>query len=430
MDPTTLALLGIVALLALIFLRVPIAFAMLGVGLTGATMQLGVGPSLQLLASDVYRQFSSYTMAVVPLFILMGMIIFHTGMSSRLFDAAYAWVGHLPGGIAATTILASITFSAVSGSNSAATATMGSVALPEMKKYGYERRLAGGAVAVGGTLGVLIPPSTAIIIIAVQSEQSISLLFRAALFPGLLVGGLLLLTTLLVCWRRPAWGPPGPRATWRQRFRALTGVIEVAALFLLAIGGMFLGWFTPTEAAGVGAFGAFVIALVGRTFSWTTMQKAVLDTLRTSAMVVLLITGAVVFGRFMAVTRLPFDLAEWVAGLPVAPVVVLLVVIGIYLIGGALMDALGFLVISIPIFFPLVTGLGYDLVWFTIVVTLVTTLGAVTPPVGVNVFIVAGIEKTLDVLTVFRGVLPYYVPFAAALALFIVAPETILFAVA
>jgi tripartite ATP-independent transporter DctM subunit len=429
MDPTTLAVLGIVVLMVLVFLRVPIAFAMLGVGLMGATMQLGPDASLHLLASDIYRQFSSYTMAVVPLFILMGMVIFHTGMSSRLFDAAYTWVGHLPGGIAATTILSSITFSAVSGSNSAATATMGSVALPEMKKFGYDRRVAGGAVAVGGTLGVLIPPSTALIIIAVQSEQSISQLFQAALFPGLLVGALLLLTTLLVCWRRPEWGPPGRRATWGQRFRSLTGVIEIAALFLLAIGGMLLGWFTPTEAAGVGALGAFVIALVGRTLTWTVTRKAVLETLRTSAMVVLLISGAVVFGRFMAVTRLPFDLAEWVASLPVAPVVVLLVVIAIYLVGGALMDALGFLVISIPIFFPLVTGLGYDLVWFTIVVTLVTTLGAVTPPVGVNVFIVSGIDKTLDVLTIFRGVLPYYVPYAISLALFVIAPSTILFAV-
>ena len=429
MDPTTLAVLGILALMVLVFLRVPIAFAMLGVGLTGVTMQLGIGPALQLLASDVYRQFSSYTMAVVPLFILMGMVIFHTGMSRRLFDAAYTWIGHLPGGIAATTILSSITFAAVSGSNSASTATMGSVALPEMKKFGYDRRIAGGAVAVGGTLGVLIPPSTALIIIAVQSQQSISVLFQAALFPGFLVGALLLATTMFICWRRPDWGPPGPRATWGQRFRSLSGVVEVAALFLFAIGGMFLGWFTPTEAAGVGALGAFVIALVGRTLTWSVTRQAVLETLRTSAMVVLLIAGAVVFGGFMAVTRLPFDLAEWVAGLPVASVVVLLVVIAIYLVGGALMDALGFLVISIPIFFPLVTGLGYDLVWFTIVVTLVTTLGAITPPVGVNVFIVSGIDKSLSVLTIFRGVVPYYIPYALSLALFIIVPSTILFAV-
>lgn len=429
MDPNTVAVLGIVALMVLVFLRVPISFAMVGVGLMGSAIQLGGEAALQLLASDIHGQFSSYTMSVVPLFILMGMVIFHTGMSSRLFDAAYTWVGHLPGGIAATTILSSVAFSAVSGSNSAATATMGSVALPEMKKFGYDPRVAGGAVAVGGTLGVLIPPSTALIIIAVQSQQSISKLFQAALLPGLLVGALLMLTAILVCWRKPQMGPPGPRATWGQRFRSLTGVIEVAALFLLAIGGMFIGWFTPTEAAGVGAFGAFAIALAGRTLTWVKARTAVSEALRTSAMVVLLIAGAVAFGRFMVLTRMPFDLAEWAAGLPVAPVVVLLVVIAIYLVAGALMDALGFLVISIPIFFPLITGLGYDLVWFTIVVTLVTTLGAVTPPVGVNAFIVSGIDTSLDVLTVFRGVVPYFAPYAAALVLFIAVPSTVLFAV-
>lgn len=429
MDPTLTAVIGILVLLGILFLRIPIAFAMLAVGLTGSTLVMGPEAALQLLASDVYRQFSSYGMAVVPLFILMGMIIFHAGMSGRLFDAAYTWIGHLPGGIAATTILASIAFSAVSGSNSAATATMGSVALPEMKKYGYQRSLAGGAVAIGGTLGVLIPPSTALIIIAVQSEQSISRLFQAALVPGIAVGALLVVTALTICWMKPAYGPPGPKATWGQRFRSLTGVIEVAALFFVAIVGMFVGLFTPTEAAAVGAVGALVIALIGRSLSPRMFTTAVLETLRTSAMVVLLIAGAVVFGRFLAVTRMPFDLADWVSGLPVPPFAILWIVLGIYLIGGALMDALGFLVISIPIFFPLVTALGYDLIWFTIVVTLVTTLGAVTPPVGVNVFIVSGLDKTFDVLTVFRGVNPYYIPYGAALLLFTLFPGTILFAV-
>jgi tripartite ATP-independent transporter DctM subunit len=429
MDPTTVAVAGIVVMLGIIFLKMPIAFAMLAVGLTGSTIIIGPEAALQLLASDVYRQFSSYGLAVVPLFILMGMIIFHSGMSGRLFDAAYTWVGHLPGGIAATTIMASIAFSAVSGSNSAATATMGSVALPEMKKYDYKPSVAGGAVAIGGTLGVLIPPSTALIIIAVQSEQSITRLFQAALVPGLVVGVLLVLTALTVCRLKPGYGPAGPKATWGQRFRSLTGVIEVAALFFVAIVGMFVGLFTPTEAAAVGAVGALVIALLGRSFSVRMFTTAVLETLRTSAMVVLLIAGAVVFGRFLAVTRMPFELAEWVAGLPVPAFAILWIVLAIYLIGGALMDALGFLVISIPIFFPLVTALGYDLIWFTIVVTLVTTLGAVTPPVGVNVFIVSGLDKTLDVVTVFRGVLPYYIPYAGALVVFTLVPGTILFAV-
>lgn len=429
MDHTTLAVLGIVVMLGLLFLRVPIAFAMLGVGLAGSTVILGPEAGLQLLASDVYRQFASYSMAVVPLFILMGMVIYHSGASARLFQAAYTWIGHLPGGVAATTILASIAFSCVSGSNSASTATMGSVALPEMRKYGYDNRIAGGAVAIGGTLGILIPPSTALIIIAVQSEQSITRLFQAALVPGLIVGALIVATVILICLRRPELGPPGPKASWAARLRALSGVVEVATLFVLAIGGMFAGLFTPTEAAGVGALGALLIAAARRALSPSRLGKAMLETLATSAMVVMLIAGAVVFGRFLALTRMPFELAEWVGGLALPAVIVLGVVVVIYLIGGALMDALGFLVISIPIFFPLVTEIGYDLVWFTVIVTLVTTVGAVTPPIGVNVFIVAGIDKSLDVVTIFRGVAPYFVPYLGALILFTAVPALVLFPV-
>jgi tripartite ATP-independent transporter DctM subunit len=428
-SPTVLAVLCLALMIGLMFLRMPIAFAMLTVGFGGAAYFSGVPSALQLLASDVYRQFSSYSMAVVPLFIFMGQIIFNTGMSTKLFDAAYKWIGSFRGGVAATTIAASIAFSSVSGSNAAATATMGSVALPEMKRYNYDRRLAGGSVAIGGTLGILIPPSTALIIIAVQSEQSIATLFKAALAPGLLVGVLLLATAFVIAWRRPELGPAGTKSTWPERFRSLGGVVEVVILFLFAIVGMFVGLFTPTEAAGVGAAGAVIIALVTRQLTWERFWKSIIETLRTSAFVVLLVAGAIVFGRFLALTRLPFDLAEWVSELPVAPTVILLVVIAIYLVGGALMDALGFLVISIPIFFPLMTALGYDLVWTTIIVTLVTTIGAVTPPVGVNVFIVSGLDKSYDVVTVFRGVMPFYIPYALAIALFIIVPEMILFAV-
>lgn len=429
MSATLLAIICLVVMLGLLFLRMPISFAMLATGFAGAAYFTSTESAMQLVASDMYRQFSSYSMAVVPLFIFMGQIIFHTGMSTKLFDAAYKWIGHFRGGVAATTVAASIAFSAVSGSNAAATATMGAVALPEMKKYKYDRKLAGGAVAIGGTLGILIPPSTALIIIAVQSEQSIATLFQAALFPGLLVSVLLLATAFAIAWKSPELGPAGEKSTWGERVRSLTGVVEVVILFLFAIVGMFVGLFTPTEAAGVGAFGAVLIALVTRSLTWKKFWSAVTDTLRTSAFVVLLVAGAIVFGRFLALTRLPFDLADWVSDLPVAPVVILLIVVLFYLIGGALMDALGFLVISIPIFFPLLTALGYDLVWVTILVTLVTTIGAVTPPVGVNVFIVSGLDKTLDVVTVFRGVAPFYVPFALAIAAFIIWPELILSAI-
>lgn len=429
MSPTVIAIVGIVILLGILFLRIPISFAMLAVGFFGAVVLSGQDSALQLLASDLYRQFSSYTMAVVPLFILMGQIIFRTGMSSKLFDAAYKWVGHFKGGVAATTILASIAFSAVSGSNSAATATMGSVALPEMKKYNYSPQLAGGAVAVGGTLGILIPPSTALIIIAVQSEQSIVTLFRAALVPGLLTGAMLLVAVFVITALNPKLGPAGPKATWGERFRSLSGAVEVGILFTVAIVGMFAGLFTPTEAAAVGAFGAILISVISRTMSLRLFWQCVIETLRISAMVILLVASAIVFGRFLALSRVPFDLANWVAELPLAPFVVALIIVAIYLVGGALMDALGFLVISIPLLFPVMTGLGYDLVWVTIVLTLVTTIGAITPPVGVNAFITAGLDKTLDVVTVFRGTFPFLIPFAAMIVLFFVFPEIILFSV-
>ncbi|KIH99071.1 C4-dicarboxylate ABC transporter permease [Streptomonospora alba] len=429
MTPTLVAVLGIAIMLGILFLQMPVSFAMLGVGFLGAVLVSDVDSALHLMASDVYGQFSSYTMAVVPLFILMGQIVFRTGMSARLFGAAYTWIGHLPGGVAATTVAASIGFSAVSGSNSASTATIGAVALPEMKKYGYSQRLAGGAVAVGGTLGILIPPSTALIIIAVQSQQSITKLFQAALAPGLLVGVLLLATVFVMCWFQPRLGPPGPKATWRQRFTSLGGVLQVGVLFLVVIGGIFAGLFTPTEAAAVGALGAVVIGVAGRNLTWAVFWTSVIETLRISAMVILLVAGAVVFGRFLTLSRLPFELAAWVADLPVAPIVIVLAVLAIYLVGGAIMDALGFLVISIPLLFPLITGLGYDIVWFTVIVVLITTIGAITPPVGVNAFIAAGLDRSLDVVTVFRGSIPFLIPFAAAMAIFIAWPGTILFAV-
>lgn len=429
MSPTVIAIVGIVILLGILFLRLPVSFAMLAVGFFGAVVLSGQDSALQLLASDLYRQFSSYTMAVVPLFILMGQIIFRTGMSAKLFNAAYKWVGHFRGGVAATTILASIAFSAVSGSNSAATATMGSVALPEMKKYHYDPRLAGGAVAVGGTLGILIPPSTALIIIAVQSEQSIVTLFSAALVPGLLTGAMLLVATFVLTALNPELGPAGPKATWGERFRSLSGAVEVGILFAVAIVGMFVGFFTPTEAAAVGAFGAIVISLISRTMTFKLFWQCIIETLRISAMVILLVASAIVFGRFLALSRVPFDLANWVAELPVAPFIVALIIVAIYLVGGALMDALGFLVISIPLLFPVMTGLGYDIVWVTIVLTLVTTIGAITPPVGVNAFITAGLDKTLDVVTVFRGTLPFLIPFALMIMLFFLFPGIILFPV-
>jgi len=426
MEPVTVAAVGLVLMAVLMAAGMPIGFAMLLAGLAGNAWLLSVPAATQLLATNVWDQFSSYGLSVVPLFVLMGQFAYRAGITERLYDAAYKWFGRMPGGLACTTIAACAGFSAICGSNSATTATMGTIALPAMQRYRYDRGLATGAVAVGGTLGVVIPPSVVLIVIAVQTEQSLLRLFLAGIVPGLILTALLLATAVVMCLRRPEMGPPGPAMSWREKLASLSGVVETLLLFGLVIGGLYVGWFTPTEAGAAGAFGALVIGLVRRRLSFEQIKVSTAETLRISAMVVLMITGAVLFGRFLTVSRLPFELADWAAALPVPPMVVMFVVLAIYLVGGCLMDALGFLVVSVPIFFPLATALGYDPTWFTIVLTIVTTMGSVTPPVGVNVFIVSGLAPDVPIHTIFGGVAYFMLAFVACLALIWLRPEVVL----
>lgn len=427
MDPILVALVGLVVMSVLMLVGMPIAFTMLLAGVLGNAYLLSGAAATHLLATNVWEQFSSYGLSVVPLFVLMGQFAYRAGVTERLYRAAYTWVGRMPGGLAGTTILACAGFSAICGSNSATTATMGTIALPEMRRYRYHPALSSGAVAIGGTLGVVIPPSVVLIVIAVQTEQSLLRLFLAGIVPGLILTGLFLLTVLAMCLRDPELGPAGPATSLKQKLASLSGVVETLLLFVLVLGGLYFGWFTPTEAGAAGAFGALAIGLARRRLSFDGIVRSVTETLRISAMVVLLITGAVLFGRFLTVSRLPFELAEWAAALPVAPVVILLVVLGIYVIGGALMDALGFLVVTIPIFFPLAAALGYDPIWFTILLTIVTTMGAVTPPVGVNVFIVNGLAPEIPLHTIFRGVALFVLAFVLCIALMWWFPGTVLY---
>ncbi len=427
MDPVTIAVIGLVGMFALMLFGMPIGFAMLLAGVLGNAWLLSVPAASHLLSTNVWEQFSSYGLSVVPLFVLMGQFAYRAGITERLYDAAYKWFGRMPGGLACTTIAACAGFSAICGSNSATAATMGTIALPSMRRYGYDRALATGAVAVGGTLGVVIPPSVVMIVIAVQTEQSLLRLFLAGIIPGLLLTALFLATVLLMCWRKPALGPPGPATSMREKLASLSGVVETLLLFVLVIGGLYVGWFTPTEAGAAGAFGALVIGVVRRRLTLKQVVLSASETLRISAMVVLMITGAVLFGRFLTVSRLPFELADWAAALPVPPLAIMTVVVLIYLVGGCLMDALGFLVVTIPIFFPLAAALGYDPVWFTIVLTVVTTMGAVTPPVGVNVFIVNGLSPDVPIHTIFLGVTYFMLAYAGCLALMWIFPETVLF---
>lgn len=425
MDPTLVAVIGLVLMGLLMLLGMPISFTMLAAGVLGNAYLLTPGAAAHMLATNIWEQFSSYGLSVIPLFVLMGQFAYRAGTTERLYDAAYKWVGRLPGGLAGTTIAASAGFSAICGSNSATTATMGTIAMPEMRRYGYDPALSTGAIAVGGTLGVVIPPSVVLIVIAVQTEQSLLRLFVAAVVPGLILTALFLLTIWWMCVRNPALGPLGPKTTWGEKLRSLTGVIETLALFCLVIGGLYLGWFTPTEAGAAGAFGALAIGLLQRGLDFRGIVLSIVESVRISAMVVLLIAGAVLFGRFLTVSRLPFELAEWAAALPVPPVVILLVVLAIYIVGGMLMDALGFLVVTIPIFFPLGIALGYDPVWYTVILTIITTMGAVTPPVGVNVFIVHGLAPEVPIHTIFRGVMYFMLAYALCIALMWIFPATV-----
>lgn len=429
MSPTAIGLIGIIALFVAIFLRMPVSFAMFIVGFVGLYFFMGKEAAFNILSSDIWGQFSSYTLAIIPLYVLMGELIFRSGITQNLYDAAYKWLGQFKGGMASTTILASAGFSSICGSNTATAVTMGTIALPELKKYKYDPAISTGSVATGGTLGILIPPSTVLIIIAIQTQQSVKDLFIAVILPGLLLTILMILTIIFLCQRNPQLGPPGPKFPLPEKIKSLKGVIPVFLLFAFVIGGLFYGLFTPTESGAFGAFGALIITIALRKFTWARFVAALDSTIRSTAMVILLVVSAVIFGRFLAATRLPFTVAEFVNGLAVPAIVILLAILLIYVIGGAIMDALGFLILSIPIFFPTVMMLGYDPIWFSILICIVTSLGSITPPVGVNAFIVQGLAKDIPITTIFKGAGYFIITYTILIAILILFPVLVTFAI-
>ncbi|MDQ0286762.1 tripartite ATP-independent transporter DctM subunit [Desulfofundulus luciae] len=425
MSPVTLALIGLVVLFLLMFLRMPISFSMLIVGFLGLLVVASPKAAFNVLTADLWNQFSSYTMSVIPLYILMGEIVFRTGVNESLFNAAYKWLGRLKGGMAATVVLASTGFAAICGSNSATAAAMGTMALPELKKYRYDQTFSAATVAAGGTLGVIIPPSTVLIVIALQTEQSVRQLFVASVIPGLLLALLFLGTVFFLCQRNPELGPDGPRVSLKEKLSSLPGFVPSLLLFAFVIGGLFLGWFTPTESGAFGAFGAMLISLAMRKLNAENLKAALFGTLKSSTMVITLVIGAMVFGRFLAITRLPYEVASWASSLQVPPVLILVAILLVYLIGGALMDALGFLIISIPIFYPTVISLGYDPIWFAVVLCIVTSAGAITPPVGVTVFVVKGLSPEVPLMSIFKGASVFLISYAVLLSLLVAFPQII-----
>jgi C4-dicarboxylate transporter DctM subunit len=422
MSPDTAGIIGIVLLVALFLIRVPVAFAMALVGFVGFAFLTGPEAALNLLGIDIYDTFSSYPLSVIPMFILMGTFAFASGISRRLFRTAYAWIGHLRGGLTVATVFACAGFGAICGSSTATAATMGKIALPEMKKYKYDDTLATGTVAAAGTLGILIPPSTVLIVYGILTEESIGKLFVAGIVPGILLSIFFAATVVYLCWRKPSIGPPGEPSSWRDKLKALTGIIEALLLFLLAIGGLFLGWFSPTQAGAIGAGGALIIGLARRQISWQSFIEAGKEALATSCMVIFIITGAVIFGHFMAVSRIPFLLADWLGALPIHPMAVMAVIVFIYFIGGFFMDSMGLIVVTVPIFFPIVQKLGFDPIWFGVIIVLVGEMGVITPPVGVNVFVIKGIAPDIPLERIFRGILPFLVALIAFTILLMIFP--------
>jgi tripartite ATP-independent transporter DctM subunit len=423
MSPATAGIIGIGLLVVLFLLRMPVAFAMALVGLVGFAYLTTPEAALSLLGRDIFDSFSSYPLSVIPMFILMGTFAFASGISRRLYGTTYTWVGQLRGGLTMATVFACAGFGAICGSSTATAATMGKISLPEMKKYNYDDTLATGTVAAAGTLGILIPPSTVLIIYGILTEESIGKLFVAGILPGLLLSIFFAATVAVLCWRNPDIGPPGAPTSWKEKLRATTGIIEALILFLLAIGGLFLGWFSPTQAGAIGAGGALIIGLVRQQLSWRTFFEAGKEGLRTSCMVVFIITGAVIFGHFMAVSRIPFMLADWLGGLPIHPMAVMGVIVFIYFIGGFFMDAMGLIVVTVPIFFPIVLKLGFDPIWFGIIIVLVGEMGVITPPVGVNVFVIKGIAPDIPLYRIFRGILPFLVALIVLTILLMIFPK-------
>jgi C4-dicarboxylate transporter DctM subunit len=432
MSPTIIGIIGIVIMILMFLTRMPVAFVMACVGFVGFSTMVNPNAGLVLLSRNVYEVFGSYDLTTIPLFILMGQLGFHSGISKRLYNVGYKFLGSTRGGLAMATVSACTAFGAVCGSSPATAATMATVGLPEMKRYNYDDELATGSVASGGGIGMIMPPSVVLIIYGILTEQSIGELFVAGIFPAILITLLFIISIYIKCRINPEQGPCGEKFTWAERFKALLGLGETLAVFILVIGGIFIGLFTPTEAAAIGAFGVLVIAVIRKQITWEGFVKSLMETLRTSCMVLMLIAGAVIFGKFLCITRIPFEIAGWVSSLQMSPVLVMGVIIMIYFFGGCFMDALAFVTLTVPIFFPVVMELGYDPIWFGIIIVMVTEMGVITPPVGINVYVVYGVaknvlEQEIPLEKIFKGIFPFLLAVILGVIILMIFPKIILF---
>jgi C4-dicarboxylate transporter, DctM subunit len=403
-----IACLVILLLFALFIWGVEIGFAMAITGFLGFAAIVNVRAALDLVAMDFYTVFSSYSLIVIPLFVLMGQIGASAGVSKSLYDLGYKCVGHVSGGLAIATVVAATAFKAICGSAVATSATFATIAIPEMDRYGYDKRLSCGTVATVGTLGGIMPPSVGLVIYGLITDTSIGKLFLAGIIPGLIIAFTFALTLFLWCKINPKLGPKGERSTWKQRLVALPPVGLVLAIFVLVVGGLMWGFFSPTEAGSVGAFAVLVLVVAKGDMDLKRFIASLKDSVKIGCMVLVLIAGATVLGHFFAVTKMPYLVADWLSTLPVHRSVIIMIILLVYLIGGSFIEDMAFFILATPIFLPIVLKLGYDPVWFGMILSVTMMMGIILPPMAVNVFVVAGIAK-VPLGTVYKGIYPFLV---------------------
>jgi tripartite ATP-independent transporter DctM subunit len=427
MSPVVVGLIGLAGLFLMIFLRVPIGIALAIAGVVGYASLSGIETTLNLMGSIPFEIAYNYDLSIIALFVLMGNFAMVSGMSRDLYDMARGLVGHWPGGLASATVVGCAGFAAVSGSSLASAVTMGRVALPEMKRYGYDDKLATGCVAAGGTLGILIPPSTGFIIYALLTEESIGQLFLAGFLPGLLLTALFMIAVLIVTWFRPEAGPRAERMPMIDRLRTVGRSSALIGIVFAVLGGIYFGVFTPVEAAAVGAFLTVLLTIVRGKLTWESTKFCVLETIKTFAFVYLILIGAFLFNPFLAVTQIPLKLAGIVNGLEVAPLVILAIIVVAYIIMGTFLEGIAMLVLTIPIVFPVIKDLGYDPIWFGVLLVVVLEMSLISPPLGLNVFVVKGISDGVPMGDIFKGVLPFWAAMLVCAVLLVMFPQIALF---
>jgi tripartite ATP-independent transporter DctM subunit len=427
MSNVAIGLFGLAGLFALFVLRMPVGLSMLITGLFGTAAILGWHPALSSLTSETFAVSNFSELVVLPMFVLMGNLAGASGMGRDLYSAAYTWIGHLRGGLASATIVASACFAAMSGSSAASAVTMGRVALPEMRRYRYDDSLATGTVAAGGTLGFLIPPSAGFIIYAILTDQSIGRLFLAGVFPGLVLTGLFLVAIWIATKLRKDAGPAGPHTKFAAKLAALKQSVSIVAVVLLTIGGMYFGVFTPVEASGIGAFLTLIVAAYRKRLSLPLLQLVVLQTIRTCATIFLILIGAYVFIPFMALSQVPALIVGYLLGLDVGSTALLLIIIFTYMALGCFMEGFSMMVLTLPIVLPLLKHMNIDLIWFGVIAIIVIEMGLISPPVGLNVFIVKGVATDVSMYTIFRGIWPFWIAMAVCIGILMVFPNLALF---